>query len=283
MGVRLTMSDLVESRAAAREQEPAHTPSGPAPVGDLELGWDGVASGLSRILIGYCLMILQVIFAVCLIWYIIASLPTTQVNNINDIAVMTAILTAGFGAIALASLFSCIMIFTGKCRCAVNAPELGGARWLIFCCILCLAAGTLLGIATSILGPSSAQRVYEAKTQAELFSKLQPPTMQEIAAGVLNLTATVLFVLFLRAIGQRFESHTLTVMVDLYLFASAMVVGVSVQTLYLNDKPFDNLVLLLGLGIAWLVLAVWYVLLIVVARVVLAAELSRPRSSLMSR
>jgi hypothetical protein len=279
MNVRLTMSDLVESAHSSRE--PIHAPpSGPAPVGEHELGWDGVASGLTRILIGYGLLMLQLFLLVALIYYMITSMPTTlQAASTTDLAVTTAVVTAGLGAIGLASLFSCIMIFTGKCRCAVNSPELGGARWLIFCCILCLAAGTLLGLATSILGPSSARGVYEAKTQAELFTKMQPPTVQEIAASALNLTATVLFVLFLRAIGQRFESQGLMMMADLYLFASAIVIGVTVQFLYFTDKPFANLWMLVGLGIAWVVLGLWYIILIVVARLVLAAELARPRSA----
>jgi hypothetical protein len=271
------MSDLVESTAAARQREPEPTSNGPAPVGNLELGWDGVASGLTKILIGYSLILLQVILLAALIAYIVASMPATVAGNVMDVAEMTFVVTAGLGVIAMISLFSCIMIFTGKCRCAVNAPELGGARWLIFCCILCLAAGTMLGIATSVLGPSSAHKFSEAKSQAELLSKLQGPTIQEAVAAVLNLTATVLFVLFLRAIGHRFESQTLMMMVDLYLFAASIVVGVTVQVLYFTDNPFSNIPLLLGLGIAWVAMGVWYVCLILVARLVLASELARSR------
>ncbi len=280
MSIQSQMTELFGD--SALPPLPEAPPASSRPAGEIELGWSGVATGLTRILIGYSLLQLQIIMVVLLVTWLVSEMPATVEDAGRAGLTMALVATLGFGLIALVSLYSYILILTGKCRCAIDAPEASGARWLMFACILCIIAGPVLSIASSFVGPSQARDLSSAKSREELTGKLAGPSHAEAVGGILSIGATLLFVLFLRAIGQRFESQTLVTMCEVYLLVSALVVGVTLQLFYFSDNPFQNLLLLAGVAVGWLLLGVLYIGLIIGARVVLAVELSRPRSPLSS-
>ncbi len=260
-----------------------------------ELGWQDVASGLSKILFGYGLLAVNFLIIVGLIAYVVLSNSAPRRPNAQDAIVAMWVLYLGIGIVGLLSIYTYAQIFIGKCRCAIHAPERCGARWYIFACLLCIVVGPVVGTINSIAVQSSVSTPEKKqKLRDELLQKAQGQggdsgvlaeirrsfTITQIASALVSMSTTVFFVLFLRAIGACFEERLLIQMTDFYLMFSALLMGFTIYLLCATRLDASFLVVLVVLGVGGLIGAAWYLALVVYTRLVILSRLAKLRSPL---
>jgi hypothetical protein len=255
------------------------TPAPLYPAGDVrwEYGWLDVQSGLVKMLQGYAVLIGGLAFCVFLIVCSVvqigrapAKLPMGSLWLFYfGISLPLVIMPLGYGLIVM-----------GKWRCLMNAPERFHCRWLMFACMACLLMGPAINITSSLTGLQTAP---ELKRGPEGFRQMKFTRLgagMQIASGVLGLGSLVLFVLFLRAIAKCFEARAQLWLTSLYLAFLLTLVGASVYAGFKIDYFLNRPLLLVGLGAAWLVVFLGYLLLIVIVRGCIAHGLSSMRSPL---
>ncbi len=275
MGTYLQTSELLGMNEESSGLSATLTPP---PQDLLEPGWQGVATGLTRILIGYAMILGQGVFAGLLVAWVLLEASSGEEHSSASVGVL--VVTAGLGILALLSFFAAIMIFTGKCVCAINAPELGGARWLIFACIVCMGAGVGLSIISTIAAVFSGGEAAVVSANQEQMLRIPAITVREVLSVGLNLGTTILFVFFLRAIAQRFEHRSVTRLIEFYLIFSALVLAGTFMMFFVTDNPLASPLLLVLVGLGWVIEGIWYVGLVALTRLLLSHELARPRRAL---
>src|SRR5262249_36979461 len=128
-----------------------------------EFGWHDVGKGLTRILVSYFMLVLGIAIGVGLVLIAVFGQELEIIdkgkNARNQIELLVLL---GVGIAVISSLVSYGFLITGKLRCLMNAPERCAAKWLMFCCILCLATGPALNILSSLTG-EGAQNIKELR------------------------------------------------------------------------------------------------------------------------
>lgn len=264
-----------------------------------ELGWKEVASGLAKILYGYCLiLVVGLIFIVMTLLLAYFTAPPARGQSAVPIQRNIAMwwtLGLGLGSMFLLSLYTYIQIFVGKVRCAIHAPERCGARWFIFACILTIVVGPVLStiesVSAQINAPSAAKQEEELRQlQRQLGSDGDMEgfvgflrgriTVTQIVGALVSMGTSVFFVLFLRAIGNCFEESRLTVMADLYLMFSALLMGFTIFLVFFAGFNRSTLLIAGVLGLGGLISLAWYFGLIVYTRCLILNRIASLRSPL---
>jgi hypothetical protein len=247
-----------------------------------EFGWSEVATGLSRILLAYLVGVLGIGLGVGLL---VAGalgrelkLFATNVRETSELFVFF-----GTGIVVISGLISYGMILAAKRRCVLGAPERHGAKWLIFACILCLLLGPAISFLTSLSGEGS-QNYKAMRNGKEGIAELQftsAGSIAQLASFVVSTASEVFFILFLRAVARCFSNEFCTWFATLYLIFTCLLLGGTVQVVMLiRDSVTLHPQALIGLGLAWLLNGVFYIVLILLTRVCIGNGLSKIRSPL---
>jgi hypothetical protein len=282
-------------------EDPLNTP--------LELGWPEVRSGLNRILLGYLVTVFAVALVILGVWYI-ASLALA--GRIADAVIDAGMLIFfGMGLMVLLGLLSVLLVITGKVRCLINVPERAGAKWMMFCSILCFLISPALNFAARFVPTTVSPEKVEAllRKHNDLFEGKLPqgkpgskkgaksdPAMDLITeirdlvvsvafldskayvalggaiAGVLH---TIFFVLFLRAVATCFDDTPRRLFAEFYLGFTLLLIGSCVYLFFDPPRRLADLgFILLVLAAGWLFNLLWYLLLIVSASMGIASGLA---------
>jgi hypothetical protein len=245
----------------------------------MELGWEDVGKGLTRVVMGYFVLLAGLVVGVGLLiaafYQVGGRTPTGGTSPVTFWCFY-----AGLGILGSIGLFAYIVIFSGQLRCLIGAPERGGARWLMFFTMTCLLIGPTVNAGASV---ACVQRAPDFARGPDGFRRLQFTStgrMLQLASTVGGSLCAVFFLLFLHALARCLQATLLGWSVLLHLLATLTLAGLS---LYLN---FDGRTLivqrqhLIWLGAAWLVNIIWHVLLIGSVRVRIATCLSKVRAPL---
>lgn len=206
-------------------------------------------SGLGLILRGWVLMIASFFlaaFAIVMIFGRSSAGGFKLGENSRDLCLF---LTAGFLVLAWVYSYGCIIV--GHWRCLMNAPERRGAKWLMFACMTCILAVPTLNFASGTSGlrrQPVIKRGLEDVGQVEFTSAGKIMSAASLGCEVLS---TVLFMLFLRAVGRCFDDRACTHLVDLYLGLLAVMVVSTTMFLFGGLKPAVLAMLALPLLAGW--------------------------------
>jgi hypothetical protein len=218
----------------------------------MEAGWVGVKEGLGRILIGYYVLIFGTILTVAFMGFAVAELVRSSESAASRLGAIWGLYTS-VAVIGLIQLFGFITVLRGKWTCLLNCPDRGGARWLIFGCMVCIIMGPvfqfvcfiggLLGIANSPYFPTVAL------------------ILQCVGIG-LGLAGSILFVLFLRAVVSCFGDEDSVAHLNLFLILDGLLTA-TVILLFLTDQEFFHkpgmLLVFVACGIG---VGIWYLYLV---------------------
>src|SRR5262245_15022685 len=189
----------------------------------MELGWGEVAGGLGRIVFGYFLGSFGVATGLFLLILSFTGVPL-KVFNKGDVIAIELTFTAGLIILGASFLGSYYYIWSGKFRCMLHAPERYGTRWLMFGTLLCLTVSPVLEIAVGFTGDGYAN--YAALKRGEALNNLfNMMAILQIFGLVAGLLATILFVLFLRAIALCFDSQMCLLAIYTYLFFNVLLIA----------------------------------------------------------
>jgi hypothetical protein len=285
--------------------------------GPLELGWPEVRSGLHHILLGYLIALGSIALTVLAIFYI-GSLVLS--GHVEDAVIDAGMLIFfGGGLMLLLGTASVTLVVAGKVRCLLNVPERAGAKWLLFCAVLCFMIGPGLDTASQFIPSKVDQDKIDAlmrkhaklfdgkpgryalvaekgKSEAavDLFNELRSlvlslifldtkayVTLGGIAAGLLH---TVFFVLFLRSVAQCWDDTARRVFAELYLAFILFLLGSSLYVIFYPPPRLEELgMMVLALAVGWLICLLWYLLLIVSTSMGIARGLALRQMDLLMR
>ena len=243
----------------------------------VERGWAEVASGLTKILIGYAIWIVGNFFGLALVL-----MPLIEVGFRLQSARLRIgqlwMFYAGLGLLSIVGMLSFGIIMGGKWRCILNASERNGCRWLMFVCLASLAMSVALSILSSVSG---------LKIQPE-FSRgvIGLGRARFTTAGIifnlgsvgLSMAYTCTFALFLRSVAQCMDSRWHVRMVDLFLSFFVPLALASVYLAYTvltSEQNVLKLVLLVGVG--WVACFIYWLVMIVLVRSCILKTLERVR------
>jgi hypothetical protein len=207
-------------------------------------------------------------------------LPKGGNKNTVDVLIIVAALVTG-----ATSLISYGMVMAGKWRCLMGAPERRAAKWLMFTCMLCMLVGPMMNVAFSVFGAGAdnfraIKKGYDGVEDVKFEST---GAILQLVGFAMSLSSTVLFVLFLRAVGSCFNSNVLVSAIHLYLLYLALLVGGTVQVSLMGPKTLMKPDILLALALGWLGFVVGYVVIIVATRICIFNGLNRVQSPLAAR
>jgi hypothetical protein len=259
-----------------------------------EIGWKDVASGLGKILFGYFMLVLTLGIVVGLVLYLAATAMARR-PNAQDIILAMWVCYLGFGIVFLLGLYTYIQIIVGHVRCAIHSPERCGARWFIFACILCVVVGPWMGTINSVqmqMSTDTAEK--KQKLRQELIQHFHGQTAEDgvlaeirrglsitqIASALISMASSLFFVLFLRSIGSCFQETRLTVLADLYLVFSAMLMSMTFYTTFFTRFNQSTVWVFAAIGVGGLVSAGWYIGLLIYCRVLILTRMNNLRSPL---
>jgi len=245
----------------------------------MELGWEDVASGLTRVVLGYVLMIVGVGVGVGLLiaayFNVGGYTPSGARSPLNFWCFY-----AGLGILGSIGLFAYIVIASGQLRCLIGSPERCGARWFMFFTLTCLLIGPTVNAGASV---ACVQRAPDFTRGPDAFGNVQFTStgrMLQLASSVGGSLCAVFFLLFLhsltRCLGASFLGWCILahLMVTLALFGLTIYCNFDGRTLTVQRQS------LIWIGAAWLVNIIWHMLLIGSTRVCIATTLSKVRSPL---
>jgi hypothetical protein len=270
-----------------RYLDPDPAPVAGVPSGLEEMGWTEVTKGLLSVLAGYVLGILNVVGSIVVLYFGTQGFKKTAAEATGD---TFTVLLIGGAVLFFSSLFTSYLVLRGKWRCVANAPERGGARWLMFASIICICAGPVLTYASGLVGGTT--KVQPLPDEGRLKPGLEKSALQyatrlrendlggymRLAGGIISPLAPVFFVLFIRAIYRCMGSLVATRLTELYLlFVGLLFVGS--LCLLIDPRVRMQTDLLIWLGIGWAVATVWYFLLILAAVFAISAYLNAPRET----
>jgi hypothetical protein len=280
----------------------------PAPQ---ELGWPEVRSGLHRILLGYLVTVAAFALLVLGILYIATLVMDGRIAEAFIDAGMLVFF--GAGLMVVLGILSVALVVTGKVRCLLSVPERSGAKWLMFCSILCFVVSPALNIASDFIPSKVTPDQVEAlmrKHSALFDGKLamlnagggkgkSDPAMTvlnevrdlivsvalldskayiTLAGMVAGLLHTMFFVLFLRAVAQCFGDTGRRLFAECYLLFSVVLVGSCVYLFFHPPRRVADLGLMLLILAGGMVLnLLWYLALIVSASMGIARGMALRR------
>jgi hypothetical protein len=247
-----------------------------------EFGWHEVAKGLTRILIGYFILVCSWIVGGAALYLAIFHKELEAGEKLSKQAI-GLILFVAIGFLGLASLVSFGFVVAGKWRCALNAPERYAAKWLIFLCLLCVLMSPVLHFAFSMSG-QGAENYNELKQHgrqglAEIKLEGLSGIMQLLSTGI-GLASVFFFVLFLRAAACCFNSKICLWAIHLYLVYSCVLIGVSLIALMNVQDLARRPEVLMLLAAGWLIGMAWYVLIIAGVRISIGHGMNQDYSPL---
>ncbi len=260
----------------------AQNPNEPKDPFGVEYGWREVSQALTKILLGYFVLVVgcfagAILLVLALHGQEMELLPKGRNQNLIEV-----LITVGSLVMGLSCLLGYGMIMVGKWRCLMNAPERRAAKWLMFICMLCLLVGPVMNAMFSISG-AGADNYRALKQGREGVAEVKfdtTGTILQLVGAAISLASTVLFVLFLRAVGSCFNSKILVSGTHLYLLYLALLVGGTVQVTLSAEKSLAKPEVVMALGLGWLGFAFGYVLIVLATRICILNGLSQVRSPL---
>jgi hypothetical protein len=237
-----------------------------------EVGWQGVGTGLRRILFGHLLCIGSVLGVVALAVLLVPEHAVTHASNQIDwveIILLVAVLVA-----VLTILTSYGMLLTGQWLCLMYAPERCGAKWMMFSAMTCLVAAPVLNITASFLVDQELVRAHKkpdhSATGIMRGVKDYPQALEEpdiygylrLAGSGLGVLSSLFFILFLRSVARCFEDRTRVLLVDGYLIFSVLLTGGTFYLFYGGQGMVADALLALALAGGWLLCFLYYLFLI---------------------
>ncbi len=251
----------------------------------MEPGWNEVASGLGLILVGYLVFFIGTAVGVGLIiWSMFSVLGGGGGGRmVATPGIGTVwIFYIGLGVLSIVGTFGYLIVLGGHWRCMHGAAERHGARWLMFFCVTALFAGPALEVASYIAG---CQKAPELSRGASSFNEMQftrTGRYMQLAGAGATLLYTVLFLLFLRAVGLCHGSRRHVLLVNFFLLLVVLLVGGSVYVGYLSyTEPTSELnKVKLGLIGAWGAILLFYLVLIGTMRLCVLRSVAQVRSPL---
>jgi hypothetical protein len=234
-----------------------------------ERGWGEVGAGLTRILIGWGILVGAIALGIgLLVLSVFLSKPA-----------MYWAFFGGMASIGVCGFLSWTTILGGLLRCLMNSPERLGVRWFIFICMLCLAIGPILNITSSFL--CSTERPEFDKGVEGLRKIRLDPTGRFIQAMCMigSVGYNIAFILFLRSVGCCFRSLLVLRLTELYLLLYVGLVGAMFYlALFQLPLVLRNPHIIVGVGMAAFMLFIFYVMLVILARSCIVTNIAKVRS-----
>jgi hypothetical protein len=261
----------------------------------MEVGWQEVAKGLGRILLGYFVLILGLVVGFGII-VLVGGLnglngagPTQVLPLDSQIGILIAV-----GILAVAGLTSWGFLVTGYWQCLMNAPDRRGVKWLVFTSMTCVLIGPVMNIAASIYAADTPEqsalihsgynRYYVGmRARVGAYRHLQPNSASSIvrlAGTVLSVMSGLLFILFLRAAARCFANQTQIWNANLYLLYMGGLIAGTVFLLQADPRIANRQELWLGLLAGYGLAFVWYLFLVAGVRACIHNVMSCLRSPL---
>jgi hypothetical protein len=243
----------------------------------MESGWEEVAKGLSRVLLGYFVLMAGPLVGLGLVC--LALLNTTPgTHPLNPL--YTWVVTVGVGLLSLIGAWGYALVVRGQWKCLINVPERHGARWLMFASMTCLLFSPALTLACSISGIQHYPEFDRGPMGIKYLEYTPLGGAIQIASGAISLASYALFMGFLRAVACCFEDKARIAHVNFYLwFLACLVVGSVIVITSIADWHHQfELVFMLATG--WLASFFWYVFLVASVRSCITTGMSELRSPL---
>jgi hypothetical protein len=263
-------------------EQPVPVSAGPSPSENM--AWTGVSKGLTSVLAGYVLSILNAAGSLVILWIGTRGFRKNPAEATGD---TFTVLLLGGAVLFFTSLFSTYLVLRGKWRCMFNAPERGGARWLMFASMICICAGPVLTYASGLVGGKTTVQPQHDESRLkpglERSALLYARRLREndlggymrLAGGIISPLAPVFFVLFIRAIHRCMGRVVATRFTELYLFF-VFLLFVGTLSMLLDPRVRLQTDLLIWIGIGWVVATVLYFLVILAAVFGISAYLNAP-------
>jgi hypothetical protein len=236
-----------------------------------ERGWPDVASGLTRILLGWGVLVGGMGGGIALV---ILSMFMSK-------PAMFWAFFIGLAAVGTCGIFSWWTILSGLLKCLLGSPERGGVRWCIYVCMLCLAIGPILNIASCFLC-STEKPDFDKGVDGLRKIKLDP-TGRFIQAMCMVGTVgyNIAFILFLRSIGCCFRSLLVVRLSDVYLLLYLGMLGTIGYLIFFKLAwVMRHPEIILPIGAGGLVLFVMYITLLILARTCIGANITKVRTTM---
>jgi hypothetical protein len=254
----------------------------------MELGWGEVASGLTKVLLGYTTMFLGVTIGLGLVIFALYGLGVDfgrrafgAVGHKPALGHLWA-LYSGLGILSIIGLVSYGIIIGGLFRCMLGAAERHGARWFMFMCIACVFLVPAFQVGAGI---ANWQAVADLKANPHRIDNFQLNPMgqwlQVMSFGI-SMLYPMCFMLFLRSVAVCLRVEWQVMLINTFLVLAGILTAVTGFALYVY-RPGAKLIpaeqaLLLGGG--WLVVMVLYVGLIALTRVTISKVMGGVKSPL---
>jgi hypothetical protein len=273
--------------STARYLDPAPAPVASLPAGADRMAWTEVMKGLLTVIAGYAMGFISSFAAVTVVWIATGAgrISLDQVSGHE----YTWLLVGG-SVCFFASLASTYLLFRGKWRCVMNAPEHRGAKWLVFASMVCVCAAPALHFASGFgyAQPRVKVRIDQPefkpqveKVMARYIERLResdPSSYMRLAGSVLAPLGPIFFVLFLRAVHVCLGGFAGARFTELYLlFVTLLFVGSLALLLDPNVKIGMDLLVCLGAG--WVLSFVSYFVLIVAAVLKISAYVNASQTT----
>jgi hypothetical protein len=195
----------------------------------MELGWEEVAKGLTRVLCGYGVWVVGGVMGVVLALVPLLEMGTKFRPDKLTVAHMWY-MYAGLGLVSVASLFANGLILAGQWKCVLNASERGWARWWMFLCLVTLAMGPALSIASTFGGLQKAPELARGMNGLQQVRYTTVGIILQLTSYGFGILYVVSFCLFLQASADCMRSWKHVRLVNLFL---SFFVPLAVVTAYL--------------------------------------------------
>jgi hypothetical protein len=258
----------------------AENPNAPKHPLRIEYGWREVSGALTKILLGYFILVVGCIAGACVFVVALRGRELEILPKGTNKNTVELVMWVGGLLLAASSLISYGMVMVGKWRCLMNAPERRAAKWLMFTCILCMLVGPVMQVMFSVggEGADNFRALKKGEDGVEDVKFEAAGAVLQLVGLAISLSSTVLFVLFLRAVGSCFNNTALVNGIHLYLLYLALLVGGTVKVTLGGPRILMKPDVLMVLGFGWLGFAVGYVLIIVATRICILNGLTQVRS-----
>jgi hypothetical protein len=253
----------------------------------MEMGWGEVASGLTKVLVGYGAMFSGTAIGFGLVAFALWGLGIEEVNRRTPSANGKPNLShlwalyGGLGILSVIGLISYAIILGGQFRCMLGAAERKGARWFMFLCIACVFLGPIFHFAS---GLANWQALSDLKANPHRYDSFQLNPMGQwlqLIGFVISMLYPLFFLLFLRAVAACLQVEWQVMLINTFLVIAAMVTAATCYALYemrpgTRVMPHYSLIL----GLAWFAVLVIYVGLIALTRITIYKVMSQVKSPL---
>jgi hypothetical protein len=250
-----------------------------------ETGWPDVARAIRSILFSHLLSILLFAEVIALVVYLATNHqepgkhhkgPTPAELRLEVLAMV------GLAVFVLGQFFAVVMAVRGQWTCLLRSPERCHAKWLMFACILFILISPTAGFFSGFLAATDPDAVVEAGKK----KKKDPQTFTEMVGGLeeyketrhlqttsgllqltsvaLSLGSSLLFLLYLRAVGRCWESDVCVLLVDLFLFFVGALVAAVILIPLFAPKLMAQPLIPLALGGSAVLAYVWYLMLLLI-------------------